>query len=223
MTVKLTESMEDYLEAIAELIAIEGHAHSKAVAEKLNVTMPSVTGALRQLVQQDLIIYNAHHPVQLTAKGKAVAEKIMRRHEVLQMFFSGVLGLPLDKATETACRLEHIVDEDTIERFVIFSEAIAGRSDARALKTYLTEALSPLCLDNSRRCCVLCDLPLGESAVVLRLGRNIRAPEKLPLSPGDNLTLQNVSQDGMYFTVCAGESNHTIPLAEAENIWLERL
>ncbi|NLF94563.1 MAG: metal-dependent transcriptional regulator [Oligosphaeraceae bacterium] len=222
MTAKLTESLEDYLEAIAELIAIDGHAHSKAVAEKLNVTMPSVTGALRQLVQQDLIIYNTHHPVQLTAKGKAVAERIMRHHEVLKMFFSGILGLPLDKATETACRLEHIVDEDTIERFVLFSEAIAKRSDARALKTYLTEAMSSLCLDDRRRCCVLCELPQGEPAVVLRLGRNIPAPEKLPLSPGDSLTLQNVSLDGMFFTVCIGERTHTIPLAEAENIWLER-
>ena len=44
---QLTESLEDYLEAIAELIEVEGHAHAKEIAAKLNVKMPSVTGALR--------------------------------------------------------------------------------------------------------------------------------------------------------------------------------
>ena len=42
---QLTESLEDYLEAIAELIEVEGHAHAKEIAAKLNVKMPSVTGA----------------------------------------------------------------------------------------------------------------------------------------------------------------------------------
>ncbi len=222
MNSKLTESLEDYLEAIAELIAISGHAHAKEIAEKLNVTMPSVTGALRQLVQLDLIIYNAHHPVQLTAKGKTLAERIMRHHEVLKMFFSSILGLPRDKATETACRLEHIVDEDTIDRFVLFSEAIAHRSDAKALKTYLTEALALPCLDEQRQSCVLSELAHGEQAVVSRLGRNIQRPEKIPLSPGDCLTLDNISLDGMFFTVSCADNIHSIARSDAENIWLER-
>jgi len=223
MTAKLTESLEDYLEAIAELIVVEGHAHSKEIAEKLNVTMPSVTGALRQLMQLDLIIYNTHHPVQLTAKGKAVADRIMYHHEVLKMFFSGILGLPIDKATETACRLEHIVDEDTIERFVLFSEAIANRSDARALKTYLTEAMSQTSTGGHKRRCVLCELTQGKKATLTRLGRNIREPDKLALAIGESITLQNISLDGMYFYISAGERTLSIPLIDAENIWVERL
>ena len=67
--VRLSESMEDYLEAIAELIAVGGHAHTKEIAQKLNVKMPSVTGALRQLEQMGYIIYNTHYPVQLTEEG----------------------------------------------------------------------------------------------------------------------------------------------------------
>ena len=58
---RLSESMEDYLEAIAELIAVDGHAHTKEIAQKLNVKMPSVTGALRQLEQQGYIVYNTHY------------------------------------------------------------------------------------------------------------------------------------------------------------------
>ena len=46
MSYHLTASLEDYLEAIAELTAAEGHAHTKEIAKKLNVKMPSVTGGL---------------------------------------------------------------------------------------------------------------------------------------------------------------------------------
>ena len=141
---QLSESLEDYLEAIAELIAVEGHAHTKEIAEKLNVKMPSVTGALRQLEKMNYIVYNTHYPVSLTSEGKAVADEVIRRHQVLMRFFSGILGLSLEKASETACRLEHVVDKDAVRRFVIFTEAIGSRSDAAALQTYLTEAMANL-------------------------------------------------------------------------------
>ena len=74
--------MEDYLEAIAELIAVDGHAHTKEIAQKLNVKMPSVTGALRQLVQLGYIVYNTHYPVQLTEEGKRAAEQVRKRAAV---------------------------------------------------------------------------------------------------------------------------------------------
>ena len=51
---QLTASLEDYLEAIAELTAVDGHAHAKEIAVRLNVKMPSVTGALRQLDQMGI-------------------------------------------------------------------------------------------------------------------------------------------------------------------------
>ena len=54
MPEQLTESLEDYLEAIAELIEIEGHAHAKEIAAKLNVKMPSVTGARHPVVMGKL-------------------------------------------------------------------------------------------------------------------------------------------------------------------------
>ena len=133
MTQRLTASLEDYLEAIAGLTATAGHAHTQEIAEKLNVKMPSVTGALRQLEKQGYIIYNAHYPVELTPSGKRVAEEVIRRHEILKSFFADILGLPPEKASQTACHLEHVVDSDTIERFVLFSKAIEERRNAGLL------------------------------------------------------------------------------------------
>ena len=219
---QLSESLEDYLEAIAELIAVEGHAHTKGIAEKLNVKMPSVTGALRQLEKLGYIIYNTHYPVVLTSEGKAVADEVMRRHLVLKSFFSDVLGLPLETASDTACRLEHDVDEDTIRRFVLFTEAIGSRDDARKLQTYLTEAMAHLDDEATRDFTVLSALAPGERAKVVKAGRNIGG-EKLPVAIGDQVTLQGISLDRSRFRVSVAGKMREIPVSVAENLYVVKV
>ena len=216
----LSESMEDYLEAIAELIAVEGHAHTKEIAEKLNVKMPSVTGALRQLEQMGYIVYNTHYPVQLTRTGKEIAEQIVYRHSVLKQFFSRILGLPLQKADDTACRLEHAVDDDTISRFVLFSEAIGTREDAAGIQTYLTEAMRFLGREDFERICVLSRLPLGTHAAVELVGRNIRG-EECP-AEGKEIILKNISLDRTVFTVESGGETIDLSAHIAENLWVKK-
>ena len=214
MTTQLTESLEDYLEAIAELIAVEGHAHAKEIAAKLNVKMPSVTGALRQLEKMGCIVYNTHYPVQLTEKGRIIAEDVIHHHGVLKKFFSEILGLPLEKASETACRLEHIVDCDTISRFILFSEAIAKRSDARALQTYLTEALAQPDLK------VLSDCVPGERVTVEKFGRNLAPDAVTGLRTGDDATVEGFSLDRSAVRITRDGQQLSIGISAAENIWV---
>ena len=211
---QLTESLEDYLEAIAELIEVEGHAHAKEIAAKLNVKMPSVSGALRQLEKMGCIVYNTHYPVQLTAKGRLIARDVIRRHGILKRFFSEILGLPQDKASETACRLEHIVDADTIRRFVLFSEAIGKRTDARALQVYLTEALARPELK------VLSECVPGEKAVAEKFGRNIGQNAEIPLKSGDEMTVEGFSLDRSAVRVTVSGGTFDVPTSLAENIWV---
>jgi len=213
MAEQLTESLEDYLEAIAELIAVEGHAHAKEIAAKLNVKMPSVTGALRQLEKMGCIVYNTHYPVQLTDKGREIAEDVIHHHGVLKKFFSEILGLPLEKASETACRLEHLIDCDTISRFILFSEAIAKRNDARALQTYLTEALAMPELK------VLSDCEPGAHITVEKFGRNLAADSVPRIKPGDAATVEGFSLDRSAIRVTAGGKTVEVPTPLAENIW----
>lgn len=219
MMPQLTESLEDYLEAIAELIAVEGHAHAKEIAAKLNVKMPSVTGALRQLEKMGFIVYNTHYPVQLTDKGREIAEDVIHHHSVLKKFFSEILGLPLEKASDTACRLEHLIDCDTIGRFILFSEAIAKRTDARALQTYLTEAMSQPGL------AVLSDCNPGAKAVVERFGRNLApdAVSALNIRPGDTVTVEGFSLDRSSVRIGIAGKTLDIPTPQAENIWCRPL
>lgn len=219
---QLSESLEDYLEAIAELIAVEGHAHTKEIAEKLNVKMPSVTGALRQLEKMNYIIYNTHYPVVLTSEGKMVADEVLRRHRVLKCFFADILGLPLETASETACRLEHDVDENTIRRFVLFSEAISSRADARKLQTYLTEAMAYL--DDAETCdlVLLSSLEPGERAKVAKIGRNLEGI-RLPVAVGDEVKLGGITLDRSRFRVAIAGKMRELPVEVAENLYVAKL
>ena len=216
----LSESLEDYLEAIAELIAVEGHAHTKDIAEKLNVKMPSVTGAIRQLKALNYIIYNSHCPVMLTAEGKAIAEDVMHRHKVLKEFFAEVLGLPVAKASDAACHIEHVVDGDAIRRFVIFSEAIEHRSDAEKLRTYLSEAMSNLETTGEAELAVLSEFKVGDSLEVRRFGRNLSDTAKIGVSIGDRLTIEGISLDKTSLRLSRGGVPMELPISIAENIWV---
>ena len=214
----LTASLEDYLEAIAELIAINGHAHTKEIAEKLHVKMPSVTGALRQLEKLSLIIYNTHYPVQLTPAGEMVAHEVMHRHKVLKAFLSGILGIPPDKATTAACHLEHVIDADTIRRFVLFSEAIEKRCDAKSLQIYLAEAME--LLDSDPALQLLRNAAPGTPVTIVRLGRNLNDPAALPLAEGDVVIPGGLDADRQIFRFSQNGTDGELPLTAAENIWV---
>ena len=121
--VAVTASLEDYLEAIRALIASHGHAHTRDIAGRLGVKMPSVTRALQLLAKQGHIVYRKNYPILLTASGEEIAEEVQRRHSFLEGFFRDQLGLEEGKASRMACKIEHIVDFDTMARW----EALVAR------------------------------------------------------------------------------------------------
>lgn len=222
MAEKLTESMEDYLETIALLINEEGHAHTKKVAERLGVQMPSVTSVLQQLERMDYITYRPRYPVVLTTKGKQTADRIIRRHQVLHKFFLEILGLPLAEAEETACRVEHSVDDDGVNRFELFTDALSRRADSRKLQTYLSEAMEFMDNEATKDYVTADTITIGETAIFREFGRNLSEKERPDIAPGTEMKLQKVSLDRtrLYFNINGKLSE--IDSEIAENIWVSR-
>ena len=138
---RVSSSMEDYLEAIALLTETHGHAHAADVARFLDVKMPSVTNALKLLTRHGYLEYLPGQPVLLTAEGLLLANGVIRKHRNLRRFLQNVLCLPYDKANPLACRIEHEIDEDTVQAIQVLSDAIEGRPDCRGLRQYQREAL----------------------------------------------------------------------------------
>jgi len=120
----LSESLEDYLETILELEIATKVARVKDIAEKLNIQRGSVTGALKILEEKGLINYKPYSYITLTDDGIKIAKKITRRHNILKDFLTRIIQLTPEKADIMACRMEHTVDEISMNKIVQFIEFI---------------------------------------------------------------------------------------------------
>lgn len=131
----LTESMENYLEVILELERINKVARAKDIADKLQIQRGSVTGALKILQKKGLINYEPYSFITLSDSGKKIAKEITHRHQVIEEFLVTVLRIDPKTASTTACRMEHAIDEHTLERLVCFIDYL--RLCPRAGKDWL--------------------------------------------------------------------------------------
>lgn len=120
MTDQLSESLENYLEAIFELEKTHKVARAKDIADRLSLQRGSVTGALKTLAGSGLINYEPYSFITLTPRGKKIAADIAFRHQAIREFLINVLQIDADTAEETACRMEHVIDPMTLERLVCF-------------------------------------------------------------------------------------------------------
>jgi DtxR family Mn-dependent transcriptional regulator len=120
----LTSQMEDYLEAIYHLCRDEGVARVKAIADRLEVTTPSVVGAIRKLKDRNLVIQEPYGYVRLTREGEEIGGAISHNHEVLSDFLKDVLGLDHETASVDACKIEHAVSPETVSRLRAVAEFI---------------------------------------------------------------------------------------------------
>ena len=121
---QVSDSLEDYLETIRALERANKVARVKDIAEKLGVLRGSVTGALKNLAQKGLVHYEPYSFITLTPEGKKIADEVHRRHEVLRDFLQNVLLMEPVQAEENACRMEHAVDRNVIDRLVKFVDYI---------------------------------------------------------------------------------------------------
>jgi Mn-dependent DtxR family transcriptional regulator len=108
-----SQSAEDYLERIHELIEEKGYARVVDIASSLKVKQASVTGMVKKLGEAGYLNYEKYRGLVLTEKGRDVAKRIQKRHETLSRFFS-LFGL--DKATQQLDieGIEHHLSPETV-------------------------------------------------------------------------------------------------------------
>lgn len=121
---RLSESLEDYLETILDLEHQQKVARVKDIADKLGVLRGTVSGTLKTLAEKNLIHYEPYSFITLTSNGARIAKEIRRRHKVIKDFLQNVLLMDDDKADENACRMEHAMDKEAIDRLVQFIDYI---------------------------------------------------------------------------------------------------
>ena len=108
----MSESIEEYLEAIYNFNEKGELAKNQNLSEKLKVSPPSVTEMIKKLADEGLVTYEPYKGVLLTGKGTARAQKVVRKHRVLERFLHDTLGLKIEKVHDEACKLEHSISDE---------------------------------------------------------------------------------------------------------------
>jgi Mn-dependent DtxR family transcriptional regulator len=113
---------EDYLEIISELVDLKGYATTLDISRYMNVSPPSVTGMLQKLDENGYLEWEKYHGINLTKKGKQLANTIRQKHGILLDFFE-ILGVGIDIANQDIEGIEHHLNPKTIRqlrKFVTF-------------------------------------------------------------------------------------------------------
>ena len=111
---KTNESAENYLETIYRLGMKLPVVRSVDIAAELNFTKPSVSVAMKNLRRSGHITVSPAGFITLTASGKAIAESIYERHEVISHWLES-LGVNPQTASDDACRMEHVLSKETFD------------------------------------------------------------------------------------------------------------
>lgn len=111
---KVNESAEDYLETILILSKRLPVVRSVDIANELNFKKSSVSIAMKKLRTLEYITVTEAGFIYLTDSGKALAEKVYERHELISQWLIN-LGVPENIAVEDACRMEHVISNESFD------------------------------------------------------------------------------------------------------------
>ena len=111
---KILESAENYLETILVLQKRNGVVRSIDIASELEYTKPSVSIAMKNLRENGYIEMDKFGHITLLDAGREIAESVYERHTALTNLLTAI-GVPETTAKEDACRMEHIISEETFE------------------------------------------------------------------------------------------------------------
>lgn len=104
-----SQAVQDYLKAIHALGGADGQVKAADIAERLAVRAPSVTGMLKRLAESGWVAYEPGVGARLTPAGVAAARRVIRRHRLVELFLTRVLGLDWSEVDAEAEALEHAI------------------------------------------------------------------------------------------------------------------
>ena len=110
-----TETAEDYVEAVAEILEERGECRVVDLAERFAVSHVTVSRIIGRLKEKDLVDTERYRPITLTPKGKRLAKASRERHEIVYQFLLSI-GVDEETAAIDAEGIEHHVSKSTLER-----------------------------------------------------------------------------------------------------------
>ena len=216
----LTISIQDYLKSIYELTENGESASTNALAKKLNISAPSVTGMVQKLASAKpaLVEYQKHQGVTLTKEGRKAALEVIRHHRLLEAWLVQTLGYSWDEVHEEAERLEHVISEDFERRI---AAAIGhplrdphGELIPTADLKMPEDDSTPLAALRPNQKGTLQSVKAADTALLRHL-------KSLELVPGAQIEIQDYSPFDHNLTIKVGRKSFVLGLSITSKIYIE--
>jgi len=114
--VQLSPTVEDYLEAILNMLSEGKAVFGARLAERLQVSPPTVAATLQRMTRDGLITVGKRKEISLTESGMKMAVNIVKRHRLAERLLTDILKVSWHEAHREACRLEHGISEKVMDR-----------------------------------------------------------------------------------------------------------
>jgi DtxR family transcriptional regulator, Mn-dependent transcriptional regulator len=222
MEQSITISIQDYLKNIYELTENGESASTNALAQKLNVRAPSVTGMVQKMASSKpaLVEYQKHQGVTLTREGKRAALEVIRHHRLLEAWLVQTLGYSWDEVHEEAERLEHVISEDFERRIAVaMGHPVRdphGELIPTADLTMPVDSSSPLSALRPKQSAIIKRVIASDTAL-------LRYLNELGLIPGAKIEIRAYSPFDHNLTIKTGRKSFVLGLNITSKIFVEEI
>ncbi len=223
---ELTPSLENYLRTIYDINQSKGIARVRDLAKQLKVKTPSVVSAIESLKNKNLVTQEKYGHIELTSKGKILAENLSRRKNTIVNFLVRILKIEENLAQKDACLLEHDFSPNTfrrMERMISFIERLEEKHPEifEEFKKFIFDSNERVDMSKTKN---LYELKDGEEALIVHINLDEINKEKLAildLKNGSKIKRVHSYQDIVNFQI----DNNFIALSlnECKNIFCKPL
>ena len=216
---KTSVSQEDYLKAIWEMLEEDQTPISARLAEALSVTPPAVTAALKRMTRDGYLRVERSGRIELTKKGRKVAERLALRHQLAEMLLTEVIGLSWARAHDEAERMEHAISPEV-------EELLLKRFASKSACPHGVPLRGGIARLRKQGAVLLADLKAGESAEILCVyekdGKFLEFLDELKLRPATRVKIKKREYDETMTLHAAGKTIH-LGKPATSRIWVKRL
>ncbi len=214
-----TGTVEEYLEAILNMVSEHKNVLGARLAERLQVSPPTVTATLQRMRRDGLITTRGKEGISLTEKGMKLATGIVRRHRLAERLLTDILKIPWHETHQEACLLEHAMSEKVVDRLY----EILGKPTTcpHGNPIPVDDVLPPI------RGVPLDTVAAGTTVVVERISEEANRSielmeyfEKAGIKPGASITVKEVTDYAGTMTVLAGKKPSSLGTKAAAMVWV---
>ncbi len=148
----VTHSAAHHLMAIDDLIQRLGYARVSDIARQLNITRGSVSISLQPLKKSAMILQDENRHLRLSEQGQALVDAIKTKRHIVQRLFVELLGMDSQQAEIDACKLEHLVSNETARRLISFLRFTDSKPQVTDKFLAAWQSFDPSCRRQPREC-----------------------------------------------------------------------